>query len=146
MSNRCPDCGIFVSLEQADPEVDSLEIDDGGHITGEVRIVLACAECGTEMKETTIQIDTEPSQELADHIQSHKDAGDEYILFIEDSGVEATDRMQTVDRHGKPIKNYRYMRHFYGFTLTVTVTCGCDSEFEIELEDDEQASAFEDLN
>ena len=147
MSNRCPDCMKFVSLEQADPEVDNLEVDEAGTVTGEVRLVLTCADCGGEMKEVTLDFDVEADLDLSSHIDAHNAAGEAFTLEVEEDGIDATDRYQTTDRHGKPIKNFRYQRHFYGFELSVKVTCSCEREmeFDVSIAGDEQASAFEDL-
>ncbi len=62
MARRCPDCNKFVSLETQDPEIE-LEIDDDGAdsttatISGSVRVVRQCADCGTEMTEANFDID-----------------------------------------------------------------------------------------
>ncbi len=76
MSNRCPTCEKFVSLEpNEDPEWNSdPEIDEDGAVTGELRVVLNCAECGEEMKETTIELDISPSD--IEGLEEHKEAED----------------------------------------------------------------------
>lgn len=56
---RCPDCNKFVSMENADPDVD-VESSLEGHtisVTGSIRAVRTCAECGTELKELSFDID-----------------------------------------------------------------------------------------
>lgn len=146
MSNRCPDCGKFVSLEGGDPEVNDLSIDESGEITAEVRVFLTCAECGTEMKEFTFE-DSTDSEEIENHIQEHVDEGESCELTIEENSVEFTDEMVTKDRHGHQIKYSRYMKRLYGYELTATVECEtCGSTFPVDMENSEQASAFEDLN
>lgn len=145
MSNRCPDCSKFVSLEIQEPEVSSLEIAEDGNINADVRVYLTCADCGTEMKEYTFNIDEIPD-EVFSHIEEHNEAGEEYSLEIEENGVDMVDEMQTHDRHGNPIKNYRYQKHYYGFELTALVTCSCGEEIEVSFTDKEQASAFDELN
>jgi hypothetical protein len=74
MSNRCINCEKFVSLEPSeDPEWNSdPEIDEDGAVTGELRVVLNCAECGEEMKETTIELDISPSD--IEGLEEHKEA------------------------------------------------------------------------
>ena len=43
---RCPDCNKFVAFDtDVDPEV-SVSVENDGSITGNVRIVNNCAECG----------------------------------------------------------------------------------------------------
>ena len=146
MGNRCSDCNKFVGLEQGEPEVQDLEIDETGEVTGQVRVILTCADCGSEIKEAYIDLDETPSSELEDHIADHAEAGeDAESLEVEEVSIEETDRMQTTDRNGKQIKNWRYMRHFYGFELQVKITCSCGAEFEASICGEEQASAFEDM-
>lgn len=58
---RCPDCNKFVSYdESAEPEA-MLEVETDGTdeatVSGTVRVVLTCAECGTELKETSFDVD-----------------------------------------------------------------------------------------
>ena len=54
---RCPDCNKFVSFDEADPEVNTLGIDEDGQVNAEVRIVNTCADCGTELKEITFEME-----------------------------------------------------------------------------------------
>lgn len=67
---RCPDCNKFVRLEMSDPDVESLEVTHVGEaddpkdgevfsVQASVRIVRCCAECGTEMKEATLDMEDE---------------------------------------------------------------------------------------
>jgi hypothetical protein len=66
---RCPDCNKFVGLEMQDPEVNSLDVEVDitdkaagvatATVTCEVRIVRACADCGTELKEATLDMTEE---------------------------------------------------------------------------------------
>lgn len=66
---RCPDCNKFVSYdESAEPEVNDLQISEG-NVTGQVRVLLTCAECGTELKEANFDIDV--SVELPEHHTCH---------------------------------------------------------------------------
>lgn len=53
---RCPDCNKFVSYEEAEPEVEGVEVEDG-IITAQVRIVNTCGECGTELTEFTFDLE-----------------------------------------------------------------------------------------
>jgi hypothetical protein len=58
---RCPDCNKFVSYDDTTEPEHNLEINDNGdgsmQVTGDVKIVLTCAECGTELKEYTFEVD-----------------------------------------------------------------------------------------
>lgn len=62
---RCPDCNKFVSLENGEPEEQSLEIahQDGNkfEVTGEFRLPRTCCDCGQELKEANFifEFDTE---------------------------------------------------------------------------------------
>lgn len=65
---RCPDCNKFVSYDtDQEPEVD-VDIDEDGQVTGTVRIFDACAECGTELRETTIDISEDMSAACEGHL------------------------------------------------------------------------------
>ena len=50
---RCPDCNKFVSFDEGEPKVQSIEIDTSG-VKCEVRIVMNCGECGQELKEAIV--------------------------------------------------------------------------------------------
>lgn len=55
---RCPDCNKFVSYDDsAEPEVNDLNFNDGT-VTGNVRVVLNCGDCGTELKEAAFDFET----------------------------------------------------------------------------------------
>lgn len=64
---RCPDCSKMVSLDFGDPEIEdfscSVELDDEGNLVAELsasaRIVRSCADCGTELKEATLDLSYE---------------------------------------------------------------------------------------
>lgn len=53
---RCPDCNKFVSFEEVEPEVNSLEVDSSGYVTAEIRIVNECADCSTELREANLDL------------------------------------------------------------------------------------------
>lgn len=144
MGNRCPDEGKFVSLDFGDPEVDSLDIDGDGNITGNVRLVLNCASCGTEMKEANLEIEDLPA-EIDEHIAAHKEAGEDFDLSIEEDSSAMDDRFSAdKDRKGKRIP-MRFRKHYYIGNVEATVTCSCGKKFNVTLSVEEQASAFEDL-
>jgi hypothetical protein len=137
---RCPDCNKFVSFDQQDPEVDAAV--GNSEITGSVRLVLACAECGGELKEANIDFSAD-----IDHTCEGKDVSTEELDFeIVSEMSENTDRYEDKDRKGRKIKSYRYMKHYYGAELTFEVKClGCEEEFEVTASVEEQASGFEEL-
>lgn len=136
---RCPDCCKFVSFDE--PEVEAgLEADDGT-VHGSVRVVLKCAECGSELKETQTDVDQSFSHECP---KAGKDGEAEFE--IEGDSIEDMQRTQTNDRHGRPIKSSRYMKTFYGFSGICTVRCcQCDEEIEVSIDGECQASGFGEL-
>ncbi len=147
---RCPDCSKFVSYE--DPptvEVESIEISGvevsetevTATVTAIGRIVLLCAECSSELKDSEFEI-----EETVGHDCTHAADVTDDSLEAEEAGSDGTSRLETLDRRGKPIKNYRYMKTYYGAEITATVTCAaCGWEDEITLCAEEQASAFNEL-
>lgn len=116
---RCPDCNKFVGLDEADPELD-LSVEDAV-VSGTVRIVRTCAECGQELKEASFDVEVDLSDDLTPigEGESATYEGVEFDLVEEDA--QMTSRTQTHDRNGKPIKNSRYMRSYYGAEVTVKV-------------------------
>jgi hypothetical protein len=133
---RCPDCNKFVSYDdQTEPEVE-LEVDEDGNVSGTAHIILTCADCGTELK--TADFDVEASLEIP---EGHKGEGHE--LEIELDGAELTVDRQTTDRHGKPIKNPRYMKTLYGYSAEFTVRCSCQ---ETDADDLATGSASENIS
>lgn len=48
---KCPNCPQFVSKEtDNEPDYSDVTADNAGNITGDVRLVNECAECGTELE------------------------------------------------------------------------------------------------
>jgi hypothetical protein len=144
MSNRCPDCMKFVMLQQETPEVQDVSVDSDGNVTVNVRVYLTCGDCGTEMKEYNFSGDAD-ADGASDHAIEHRYSDEDYEFSVDWDEPDATDRYQTHDRHGKPIKNFRYQKHYYGYSLTGKVTCSCGATFDFSLDEDEQASAFDEL-
>ena len=141
MSNRCPDCSKFVSLEAQEPEVDSSDV-DGDTVTGTVRLILTCAECGTEMKEANLDFEIPIDHEC----EGETDETIAQVFEIEDTQADSTERYQDTDKKGKRIPS-RYQKHFYGADITVTVKCeGCGDAFTLTDTVEEQASGFDELN
>jgi len=148
---RCPDCNKFVSFDaDTDPEIDC-DVDEDGHITGSVRIVNQCAECGSELKEANFDVDVNVEDKLHDHWKANgwkgKGAAPEghRELDLSDDSGSRTERTQTTDRHGKPIKSHRYMKHFYGAEATFMVACECGETFEVQWSDEVQGSGMDEL-
>lgn len=143
---RCPDCNKFVSQELQDPEVNNIEINEDGNVTAEVRICAACADCGTELKEATLDLE----KDFGDELKEHLGGSPSHELSIEEDGVSSIDDYKRTDRHGKPIKNSRYMTHLYGATVSFKVTCSCQAEgaepiFCGDVEDTIEAGGMDEL-
>lgn len=146
---RCPDCNKFVSQELGDPENQNLEVSPAGHVSAEVRVFVTCADCGTELKETTLSLEKDCSEQLKGHLEG--DPGT-HELEIEEEQLESLDDYKRVDRRGKPIKNARYQTHLYGARLEFKITCSCQADEDDakpllcdSLEDLTEASAMDEL-
>lgn len=145
MAAQCPGCNKFASLETNDPEVQSVEIDSDGMIEGEVKIVRVSSCCNEEMKEANFEFQIDPSDEIAEHIESHTEAGTAYDLSVEEDGIEQTERMSPgVDKKGKLIP-FRFRKTFIGFSANFTVNCSCGFSASVDYGDDLAASGFDEL-
>jgi len=130
---RCDSCNKFVSLEENDPDVNSLEIGDGAVVCADVTIVNACSECGQDLRTAEFEVEHAATAEL----EGHLDEG--HNLEVEEDSTERTSRTT-----GKG----RGQRTFYGFELTATVTCSCGKlgdgfGVQVVLSEDIQASSME---
>ncbi len=135
---RCPDCSKFVSYDaEVEPEID-VSVADDGTITGTCRIVNNCAECGTELKEASFDI--------SESVDGHDEEACDGNLSVEVENESRVDEMQTKDRKGRTIKNFRYMKHLYGAEATFAVACDkCDFEGEVAWKDTIEASSMDEL-
>lgn len=147
----CPNCHRFPAFEPADPEVE-LEIDEEGKVTGSARIVLTCAECGTELKETTFDVEIDLTEEVGKHKEANpKCEGVE----LDDPNGEFLDRSETTTtkiRKDGTVKvtqvPCRYQKRFYGCAVTVRAKCECEKEpldVEGSWQDEVQAGGMEEL-
>jgi hypothetical protein len=138
---------------EAEPEA-NLEISEEGHLSGDVRRVLPCGECSTELKETTFDIDQDLNEILK--IEGNENDskafcpnGDPHQWDWENSKeptVTADSRMETKDKKGKPIKSSRFMTQYYGVLVEGTVKCKvCGFEATYEVKDEASASSFDEL-
>lgn len=130
---RCPDCNKFVSLEENDPEIDLL-LNPGDNpkdlvIEGTVRLVNACAECGTELKEAILDI--EQQIPMPDGHIGHG------VTFE----ILNSERVNRAEGKGRGLKT------FYGFEAAYRIECSCGALEPIEdnIEAEIQASDMEDL-
>jgi DNA-directed RNA polymerase subunit N (RpoN/RPB10) len=147
-------------VSYGDPEVEEQDCTvSGGDVEASVRLMLPCGECGTDLKDhyfemsANIEHECDPEtykeylEELKkDGCESEYSEDDEPEYEVEESdNWEATDRYEDKDKHGKPIKNMRYQKHYFGVTGTVKVKClKCGEIIDVELGEEEQASAFDD--
>jgi hypothetical protein len=161
---RCDQCSKFVSFDtDREPEDLSLDVTDDGSVSGSVRIVNACADCGQDLTEANLEVEMDLSGEVEEHREDMKKAHDEEqaakpederepydeathdMLSISSSEAVRSDRRQTHARNGKLISNPRYQRQYYGAEVTVGIECKCGETFERTEVFEEQASAMESL-
>jgi hypothetical protein len=143
---RCPDCNKFVPYDMStEPEVEDVQVFDTDEIQGSVRVVLACEECGTELKESYQEF-TETFEHECE-IPAFKpdfDPETDEPFEVGDSSATFHERTQTHTPKGKVIKNPRYAKRYYGAEISVTIKCNrCDGEFEVNVTTEEQASYFD---
>lgn len=136
---RCPDCNKFVPYDEPEVEIQESSI-SGTQASINARVVLKCAECGSELKDSEIQADVDIEHDCP------KLKDPDFEWDNEPVNGEPSERTQTTDRNGKPIKYSRYMKRFYGFTASGSVRCqGCNELIDLEFEGEEQASGFNEL-
>ena len=144
---RCQSCQRFVPFADPEAELESSEISDDT-VTGSIRVMLACGDCGTELKENTFDLEGEIEHEC-DPAKVDKDFdpdASEQFELESTPDVEATDRMEDKDWKGKTISNIRYMKRMIGAEMRATVRCNrCGEIFTVEASDEEQASGFNEL-
>jgi hypothetical protein len=150
---RCQDCNKFVSY--GEPNTDNLEVElENGSLTLRGELTLTCGECGTDLASCSVDAEENVS-DLFDR-NPDESAGETAIDLIEDEpSYEPTDRTEDKDRHGKPIKNPRYAKRFYGVEATVTIRRTIldrdgkevhSEDREVTIAAEEQASSFETLS
>jgi hypothetical protein len=149
---RCPECKKFVSY--GEPNTDNLEVSlENGSLTLAGELVLPCAECGTDLASASL----EAEENILDlfNLKPDEELGETAEDEIADSSLRGADRTAGTDRHGRPIKNPRYAKRYYGVEATVTISrtirdrdrnaIGEPETAEITLGAEEQASSFESL-
>lgn len=145
---RCPDCNKFVGVDENDPEFEDYPTIEGldpkaeilvnGHpayavaITGSVKIVNACSECGTELKEAQFDIDCPV------HVLQHEQDNPEHAYDLEVAIVES-ERISRQEGKSRA-------RTYYGVEATFMVRCTCDKfETSVVWQDEVQASHMDDM-
>lgn len=149
---RCPDCEKFVSYDtEVEPEEESApEVEEGLVIRASYRRVLACGECGTELKAATLDVEDtfviKPYEvDAEDKPAPPAECGDEeHEWNLGELSVEPTTGVIDVDRRGKKITNPRYMATTYGVELSGDIVCEkCGVTATISASASERASSFE---
>ena len=130
---RCPDCNKFVSLDtDEEPEVEHLDTDDDGNVTATARIVNKCGECGTELREGTVELESDCTEEVITHL---KDAGIDTevegfdVGKVEGHQLEVEEGDLGRDQEG----GGRYAKSYYVALVGFTLKCSCGWEHEGEL-------------
>ena len=151
----CQSCNKFASYDEShEPEMDSMEEPDidSEQILGNVRVCLASECCGDEMKEYNFEVEYDIGPEIATFRKDNKLSDKAEIEGELSLESQMTARQETKDRNGKVIKNYRYMKTFYGFSVNGTMklsakkgTKSFETEVEVAFDDEVQASCFEEL-
>jgi len=150
---RCPDCNKFVGFDEADPEIESLEVNEDGAVSISVRIVNCCADCGTELKEATFEMEADHSTEFAEHLKAEgieetaePEPHAEHELSIEEAGYERTNRSGFFKKGQFVPAGGRYAKTFYGAEVSYEICCSC-GKFKAEgsLNDDVQASGMDEM-
>lgn len=144
---RCPDCNKFVPNGEPEAELQSEDLSYGNDsYEAEVRVMIPCGECGTELSEYNFSVELE-----IDHLcEKSADPDEEDLLDSQyelvDTDVSVVDEYETKDKNGKIIKNQRYQKHMYGYEISVQCKClRCQEIIVLDGKETEQSSAFESL-
>ncbi len=136
--NRCSQCGKFVSMEPGEPEDQGLTLSvepvngENQHeimLGGDVRVTLNCADCSSELAETTLTF--EENWNL-DHEEGCEKSAD---METQGPDIEADENSEG---------SGMYTKRFYGATVRLKVSCPeCKVTVEESSSQFEQASSFE---
>lgn len=130
---------VSYDTEYDPEEVSELEMTPTGEITGEWNRILTCADCGTELSSCNMEI----NESVA--VPEDCKPGETHDWEL-DVTVTPTDRLEDKDRRGKPIKNTRYMKRYYGIQVEMKAKCVvCEAEVEETFTEESPASCFESM-
>lgn len=134
---RCPDCNKFVSNEDGEPEPESPEI-NGHQVDLDVRRVILCAECGTDLKEVMLSLSMDIiSPDDAVPEEGKSECAEHEWKMDGEPDVENMDRSEGQGRGRK---------QFYGVTVNGNVICPiCGMKGQYDGADDVQSSHMDDL-
>jgi uncharacterized Zn finger protein (UPF0148 family) len=134
---RCPTCEKFVSLELQEPESPDVSVEYNGDpdarrsrthglgflgrapgfiITGSIRIVRTCAECGEELKEATLDIDQEV--EVGEDLTAAEKTEAATVTTYDDAEVE-DESVESIEEGGG-----RYKKSYFGAEVTFVIRAG----------------------
>jgi hypothetical protein len=123
---RCPDCNKFVPNGEPEVEIQNEEVVDE-MITIEVRVMIPCEECGTELKEAYMTLEHEIAHECDSKFQ--REDGQEYNeeedeqYELESVDASPHDRYDDIGKNGKKKKWNARMKRFYGAEVTMDIKC-----------------------
>jgi hypothetical protein len=158
---RCPDCNKFVSLELADEPEAELEVSEGV-VSGTVRLVRQCADCGTELKEASFDVEVslptlvehaaevaakreEREKERKEKEDEAKATGKEIADEDEDEDDEHEMEVDVDESQGTEEGGGRWKKSFFGVEVTFTAKCSCGKEEQGNFEDKIAASHMDEI-
>ena len=146
----CADCGSEMKEAEIEIEVDATidepEREEDKPSEQDVIDYELCKVCGRVYiehdgtEQHRFEAAGEHDYDLREPAEEHEH---EWQCEVDD--VSPTERTQTHDRHGKPIKSSRYMRRYYGVSGTLSATCDCGATASASFEEDVQASGFDEM-
>jgi hypothetical protein len=143
---RCPNCQKFVSLEMQEPEVSDLNVTYTGDvayaktfsITGSVRIVRTCADCGQELKDATLDIEHDGA--LGENVSHTPEDLKRWVeKDLSDATVEADD-VSSIEESGG-----RYAKSFFGARVAMNIRLGDETVASVAWSDKIAASAMDEM-
>lgn len=106
---RCPDCNKFVSYDDSnDPDIQDISYADG-HVSAQIRVVLPCGDCGTELKSADFDLDLAVA--LPEDAEDHKCHYEAIIGCPSHVAGTACPVCKWNGTPNPPAKPYRMVRH-----------------------------------
>lgn len=150
---RCPDCNKYVGFDELQVEVqdENLEVQDVGdgevdvYVSCSVRAMLPCIDCGTELKETTFELEGNFQHKCSD-IDKEMKVKQKAVANAEMEQFEYEFNAEPFDYFSPPNAKPRYQKHIYGVDVTMKAVCQiCGEEITVEMKDELQSSGFDEL-
>ena len=145
---RCPDCRKFVPFDtELEPQEEQAPALEEETLTASYRRVLACAECGTELKEAMIEFQIDISTHVAmDPCSASETEQRTHSWSLVSCEATPMEDMKTTDRRGRKITKARYMTKLYGVEVSAAIKCdACGEEESFAEKQSEAALAFEEM-